>query len=114
VVKVFKMLRQICASIIDLAGEQILTIKLACCFHASNFNQIYTFEKVLCFYSLKHVGKNLAISLQEFLTLSFLYRKRTIKRILLAFLFQTSALPVAEWFSYVAILLIYPFGFGTR
>ncbi len=47
VVKVFKMLRQICASIIDLAGEQILTIKLACCFHASNFNQIYTFEKVL-------------------------------------------------------------------
>ncbi|HXG85610.1 MAG TPA: DUF6766 family protein, partial [Pyrinomonadaceae bacterium] len=45
-------------------------------------------------YSLKHVGKNLAISLQEFITLSFLYRKRTIKRILFAFIFQTSALPV--------------------
>ncbi|HXG84209.1 MAG TPA: hypothetical protein VNI84_09290, partial [Pyrinomonadaceae bacterium] len=42
----------------------------------------------------KHVGKNLAISLQEFITLSFLYRKRTIKRILFAFIFQTSALPV--------------------
>ncbi|HXG82520.1 MAG TPA: hypothetical protein VNI84_00710, partial [Pyrinomonadaceae bacterium] len=41
-----------------------------------------------------HVGKNLAISLQEFITLSFLYRKRTIKRILFAFIFQTSALPV--------------------
>ncbi|HXG84237.1 MAG TPA: hypothetical protein VNI84_09435, partial [Pyrinomonadaceae bacterium] len=40
------------------------------------------------------VGKNLAISLQEFITLSFLYRKRTIKRILFAFIFQTSALPV--------------------
>ncbi|HXG83288.1 MAG TPA: hypothetical protein VNI84_04590, partial [Pyrinomonadaceae bacterium] len=47
----------------------------------------------IVFYSLKHVGKNLAISLQEFITLSFLYRKRTIKRILFAFIFQTSALP---------------------
>jgi len=45
-------------------------------------------------YSLKHAGQNLAISLQEFIMLSFLYRKKTIKRILFAFLFQTSALPV--------------------
>ncbi len=41
------MLRQIRASVADLAGEQILTIKLACCFHALNFNSILTFEKVL-------------------------------------------------------------------
>jgi hypothetical protein len=45
-------------------------------------------------YSLKHAGQNLALSVQEFIMLSFLCQKGIIKRISFAFRFQTSALPV--------------------
>ncbi len=74
-------------------------IQLARAFERDSITEIT--ERNVSVYSLKHVGKNLAISLQEFITLSFLYRKRTIKRILLAFLFQTSALPVQSGLVYL-------------